>query len=153
MFFIDLNLKIDKSNRNSWAETIDWIFNDNKFENYKWKKKGVNKVARYTNKIKKLDYIKKDNFIIKKANEINTTTAKDLNLYIEMNSGNSIARDLLRHIRNGIAHGNASIRNNYLEIKDYKDDKHTQQTAYIWIPLDYLIKMKDIYINIENQKM
>ena len=72
-----------------------------------------------------------------------------------MKESNSIGKDFIRHIRNGIAHGQTKIikRENtlYIEILDFKDkDKSLdKQTGYIYIPLSYVVDIYKIYSEIQ----
>lgn len=75
---------------------------------------------------------------------------------IEMLIGkeSSEARDLLRHIRNGIAHGNATVfcrdGEYYFEIIDFNLNRGLH-TAYILFPVDYLMSIYNIYWSIQKE--
>ena len=66
----------------------------------------------------------------------------------------SEARDLLRHIRNGIAHGNATVfcrdGEYYFEIIDFNLNRDLH-TAYILFPVDYLMSIYNIYWSIQKE--
>ena len=74
-------------------------------------------------------------------------------------NGQSECKDFIRHIRNGIAHGNTScIKQNdelYIEIKDY-DSTGNKQTAYLFIPINYITEThklyKDVMRSFKNQR-
>lgn len=69
-----------------------------------------------------------------------------------ISSNGSLGVDLVRHIRNGIAHGNAELyRANALDYIEIKDFGLKGQTAYIAIPLPYLSRLYCIYQGIEDE--
>lgn len=74
---------------------------------------------------------------------------------IWIGNGNSEGRDWVRHIRNGIAHGNTTVRrikDEYVvEMIDFHTDGKTQ-TAYILMPLNYLMEIMNCYIEVEKKK-
>lgn len=63
----------------------------------------------------------------------------------------SESRDFIRHIRNGIAHGKTKIvRKNaklWVEIKDNNTKK--QQTAYLFMPIQYIYNVHKYYVEID----
>lgn len=159
---------------NEWAETLDWIFDEDKFSEEKgWKdsKSGKNtsnnKNSRYTNKIKKLDYISlnKNYFTCLQKDLKNKLPKTEEEIYLVFTKNGAICQNLIRHIRNGIAHGKTRIYTNstkkyknvgnlFIEIKDFgKKDKETgeTQTAYINIPLEYIVKLHNLYIETEKE--
>ena len=144
----------------TWAETLDWMFDDNKFpKSRRW---NIGHVGSFTKKVKRLDNIKKDcivcgNDASKIYGKINKSKIKARDIFIVMNDNDCFGRNLIRHIRNGIAHGRTKIYKikniQYIEIMDFKDNSGDleKQTAYINIPLSYITKIHDIYINIEKK--
>ena len=71
-----------------------------------------------------------------------------------MSSGDSFARDLIRHIRNGVAHSEVRIskvhEEPYIEIIDYSDKSKSpeKQTAYLFFPLSYVGQFYKVYCDI-----
>lgn len=101
-FFKDLvsNHLIDK-----WAKNIDWLLNENKFE--KWEK---GKKNNYTKIIK--NHLKTNNIeykIMKSAELQNENLKRKKYDYIYIIANESQCIDLIRHIRNGIAHGHCNV--------------------------------------------
>ena len=150
-FFNEL---ISESLINDWASILDWLFDDNRFPKEKnWNK---NKVGLFTKRVKKIDGISNDNFQHKSQQSINfpkhSNGRKSLKISIILAKQNSAGRDLIQHIRNGIAHGNTKIHkkkeNIYIEIIDYNSNKKSQ-TAYINMRIDYISQIHKIYCDIE----
>ena len=111
-----------------WASTLDWLFDDLKFS----KERGWNGgyTASSTKKVKKLKHLSDKEGRVKygKCTEIDfpnqcKNQRKERWPYIAMTSGDSFVRDLIRYIRNGIAHGNTNISKVgsecYIEIIDF----------------------------------
>lgn len=128
-----------------WASTLDWLFDDDKFLNF-----DRNIMTKFTKKVKKLEYIGVDNYIYDsiKCLSFNKINRIEYKLFIALGKKDSQGRDFVRHIRNGIAHGATKIERRgggdlYIEIKDFNSKK--QQTAYIYMPLDYIVKIHQIY--------
>lgn len=150
-FFYSL---VDYNLINRWGEVLDWLFDDNRFDNNNgWNSKMSGQLTR---KIGKLEKIEKRNFI---HDSIRNLTFPDsyydrnetnVSIIISNNTG-SKCKDLVRHIRNGIAHGHTRCKNidgtPYIEILDY--NKNTQ-TAYIYMPIDYIAQIYDMYVSIKN---
>ena len=139
-----------------WAPILDWLFDDLKFsEGRNW---NGGYTSSYTKKLKKLKYLsEKEKRVHHGPCQIddfpNQSGKKGRKRapYIVMSSRDSFARDLIRHIRNGIAHGEAEISkvkdNLYIEITDYfdKTQKPEKQTAYLFLPLAYITEFYKIY--------
>ena len=69
-----------------------------------------------------------------------------------ISSSGSLGVDLVRHIRNGIAHGNADLYTaNTLDFIEVKDFGLKGQTAFIAVPLSYLFSIYRIYREIERE--
>lgn len=129
---------------------FDWIFEE-KFPEETWDNK--NKIQAYAKKIKKLDGVSDSNFTYDAQKRIvfpvkNSYKQFD-GLRIYMSDGDSMARDWLRHIRNGIAHGLTQViqknGNLFIELLDFSDKSQKNQTAYFLIPIDFLLESKKIY--------
>ena len=143
-FFRDL---VNQSLIDVWAENIDWLLNDNKFS--KWTK---NDKSSYTRFIK--NYFK-NNSIDYKTFKI--TELKNLNvrktMYVYINSNISESIDIVRHIRNGIAHGNCNIKKGknkilYLVIIDYNKSKDI--TAKLCVPIDAITNIRLLYKKVKH---
>lgn len=145
-----------------WGDVLDWIFNDNKFpQEYGWNR---GYTGLFTKKVKKLPGIK--DFEYPNKNNIQNYSSKNRrNILIAFDSkGDGEAKVLIKHIRNGIAHGRTNYKKVstsntnelFIEIKDFKSDGKTQ-TAYIFFPISYIVKIHKIYAEIEksirNNKM
>lgn len=145
----------------SWASTLDWLFNDDRFSSIKgWDKA---KVCRFTKQVKKLAGFTKESFLCCRLDTIAFPNAENppriANIpTILMGTGEAEGRALVRHIRNGIAHGNSRCfkikKELYIEIIDYGKAESakitkTNQTAYICIPLNYIPQIYNIYSAIE----
>ncbi len=148
----------------SWASTLDWLFDDTKFsETNNW---NSGYVGQFTKRVKKLKYLsnKDKRITYGKVNcgdfpNQNSKSRRKRTPYIVMKSGDCFARDLIRHIRNGIAHGQTNIykfkSDLYIEIMDYSDKSKSpeKQTAFICIPLFYIVSFNAIYNEINKSIM
>ena len=67
--------------------------------------------------------------------------------YLFFNSNNSESIDILRHIRNGIAHGRTKLKKEKGTICIYILDfnKEKKMSAQIHIPLNYIEKFRKLY--------
>ncbi|MBQ7448916.1 MAG: hypothetical protein IJS73_03810 [Paludibacteraceae bacterium] len=85
------------------------------------------------------DFIKRNKIMIKRLTQDNKGKIKN-NPFILCCWGNDRAYDLLRHIRNSIAHGNAKIKSTKrVEIHDY--DRNGNETLYGKIRFDLLMSL------------
>ena len=135
---------------NSWASFLDWIFDDKKFDGW-----SPNMLGRYIKKLKKLSDLGEENYkygAIKNLSFPRRLTKQKIIVLSGRQGGE--AKDWVRHIRNGIAHGKTRIIKEaeefWIEIKDY--NKSGNQSAYIYFPISYIFKTFKIYKEIENQK-
>jgi len=139
------------------VEIIDWLFDDHKFDNYTSDNK-----KKLTNRIKKLPGLTKESYICDSKKHLVFPSNSKKSITIIISQGNSQSEDLIRHLRNGIAHGHAkclAIKGiDYIEIKDFgkskesKENDYTNQSAYILLPLDYLSKIYTFFTEIKNEK-
>lgn len=143
-----------------WIEIMDWIFDDNKFASeFGWEK---GKLQKLTSAIKELDAVRNGVFVYNKRSEVspgdyNRKKNRRKKSIIIMVTGQGVSRDLIRHIRNGIAHGRAQLctRNGcrHLEIIDYgkfgEKIERSGQTAYILIPVYSIRELYDAYNRIQ----
>ena len=145
-----------------WAPVLDRLFDDLKFS--KSRKWNGGYTSSFTKKIKRLKYMsdKEKRVLHGKCNRNdfpNQNNSSKRKLYIAMTKGEGFARDLIRCIRNGIAHGDASIKKCgaelYVEIIDYSDTtkRLDEQTAYLFIPLSYVKRFWIIYNDINESIM
>lgn len=142
-----------------YAEALDWLLSEGKFEKSIWD--NGNKVKAFTKAIYKLNRFSKEHFHYDAKKNIQFPTKGTYKQYnvptIFMSRGESEGRDLIRHLRNGIAHGNVDVffLNNepILELLDFgkEDNQKGSQTAYYVIPLHYIIDLSNIYFQKEKQ--
>ncbi|MBQ6381375.1 MAG: hypothetical protein IJJ41_07245 [Clostridia bacterium] len=135
---------------NEWATIFDWLFDDKKF---KYWTSGY--VGSLTKKIKRLQGIGNNNYTYDTYSNIEFPSINESKtLEILMVKGNGEGKDIIRHVRNSIAHGNASISKlngtPYIEIID--KNKNGMQTAYIFFPLEYIEKIYELYKDVEKSK-
>lgn len=137
-----------------WASTLDWLVDDKKFSAEKgWSSGYVGSLAK---RVKKLSGFSEGSTYI-------CTAIKNLHFPVEnkiingpyaiFSDGDGEAKSFIKHIRNGIAHGNSScfIRKGelYIEIKDYSDSSHKHQTAYFFFPASYVVQVHDLYLKVK----
>lgn len=136
------------------ASFFDWLFAD-KFDKNLWSNQ--NRVQSMAKRIRKLNGLRREDFICDALKRITLPEAGTFKSQrcptILFGEGDGEARGWIRHIRNGIAHGNchAVLINGEpcLELLDFSDDSHRNQTAYILVPLEYLFETKRIYDELE----
>lgn len=158
------NCLVSENLINDWASTLDWLFDDSKFSKTRNWNGGY--TSSFTKNIKKLKHMsdKEKRVLYGKCNSDdfpnqNKTKRKKRLPYIMMTHGECFARDLIRHIRNGIAHGETDISkvgdSLYIEIIDYSDKTKSldKQTAYLFIPLSYITQFNKIYEEINKSIM
>lgn len=134
-----------------WAEILDWLFDEEKFSSDRnWSSEDTRKFGKKV----------KDYLLLKKA-IYKHDSIKNIQKFITENKNHQIqfiyyrcdsqGRDIVRHLRNGIAHGRTKVEryNNelYIEIKDFNNQN--KQTAYIYIPINYISQIHKIYSEIE----
>ena len=132
---------------NEWASLLDWLLDDSRFE--KW---SSGYVGSFTKKIKRLDGIGDNTYFYDSARNLRFPLKNDpKRLLIMMCMGDSEGKDLVRHIRNGIAHGKATISKYngilYIEIIDYS--KLNVQSAYMYMPVNFINQIHKIYTDVE----
>ena len=136
-----------------WANTLDWLLDDARFSAENGWEQG--KVGNFTKKVKKLPGFPK-NFAVGTSKELKLKSIKTVwkavnGPVVKIIRGDSEGKDLIRHIRNGIAHGRTEMHpvgsEVYIEIFDYNSKK--QRTAYVLLPLSYIPKLYQIYHEIE----
>ena len=142
-FFVDL---VDYNLISEWGSLLDWFFNDNKFDN--WSSQQVGKL---TKRIKRMDGINEDTYKYTSIKNINFPKRRPNDVKVLLGKSESVSRDFIRHIRNGIAHGKTKIiRKNaklWVEIKDNNTKK--QPTAYLFMPIQYIYDIHEYFTEID----
>lgn len=137
----------------NWIAFFDWLFNDDKFEGWL-----PSDLGGYVKEYKKHYVIKNGLYVCGKRSEVrpedyNKKKCRTKKSIVIMINGSGEGRDLVRHIRNGIAHGRVTLctRNGTrcLELTDYgkfgnKAEKGGQ-TAYMLIPVDFVYYLFELY--------
>lgn len=133
-----------------WASLLDWMFDDEKFSN--WTSGYVGSLSK---KIKKMPKLSKTNYIYDSAKNLPFDKKHNKrSIKILLAKGDGEAKDFIRHIRNGIAHGKTSIIKKgdvlYIEIVDYSNSKKQKmQTAYIFMPISYISEIHKLYNDVK----
>lgn len=135
-----------------WAKIFDWLFDDDRFSIEKGWSSG--RVGAFAKNAKRLPFFGENTYQYAAQKNLKIprpNTARKSICFIHAN-GSGEAKDIVRHIRNGVAHGNAQIYKTegvlYIEIRDYSFSQ--KQTAYINMPLHYIADMYAICQNIES---
>ena len=144
------NRLVDEGLYKDWASLLDWLFDDNRFQNW-----SSGYVGALTKKIKQLPQIGNDTYFYDCAKKLVFPIERTAhNVLIMMTKGDGEAKDLIRHIRNGIAHGKTDVfkQNNelYIEIVDYS--KSGNQSAYLCMPIGYINKIHKLYQDVKKSK-
>ena len=139
---------VDENLYKEWAPLLDWLFDDDKFVG--WTSGYVGSLSK---KIKRLEGIGKKNYIYEKYTNISFPKEHSREtMKVIMVKGSGESKDLIRHIRNGIAHGRYNLFRKegklYIELLDYSNN----QTAYICIPLSYIKSIHILFIEIEKSR-
>ena len=135
-----------------WAGILDWLFDEQRFSEEKGWSSGY--VGAFAKKVKKLPYFGEKTYQYTAQKNLTIPKPKEARAFICFihANGNGEAKDIVRHIRNGIAHGKAQLYRNggmlYIEICDYSAAQ--KQTAYINMPLHYIHEIHAIYQNINS---
>ena len=144
------NQLVDEGLYQDWASLLDWLFDDDRFQNW-----SSGYIGALTKKIKRLPQIGDDTYFYDCAKNLEFPSERTKhNVLIMMTRGESESKDLVRHIRNGIAHGKTATfkRENelYIEIVDYS--KNGNQSAYLCIPISYISKVHKLYQEVKKSK-
>ena len=139
-----INRLVSENLINEWAEILDWLFDENKFSPQKrWSRE---KIGSFTKSVKRQLSVKDTNYKYDSAKNLCFKTTSNENTMIFSRS-ESEGRDIVRHIRNGIAHGRCELQKNrnalFIQIRDY--NRTGDQTAYMYIPLDSIRTIHKIY--------
>ena len=135
---------------NSWASLLDWFFDDEKFIGWT-----PNLLGKYIKRLKKIPGLGDNNYkydAIKNLTFPKRLTKQKIKFISGRHGGE--AKDWVRHIRNGIAHGKTRIVREpdelWIEIKDY--NKSGDQTAYIYFPVSFIFRTFEMYKEIDKKK-
>lgn len=140
-----------------WVPVLDWLLDDSRFSaEHGWNQQ---KKTSFTNEVKKrFD----NNWIITKLKDATWEPQPQMTHYVKMTKYGSVGESFVRHIRNGIAHGNTEIVRQkqdenkdaitILEIYDYSEGNQAQ-TAYIKMPINELVDIYRLYIEIQENGM
>ncbi len=136
----------------TWADTLDWLLDDDKFSEQKgW---NSNKVRKLSNIISNFPEFKKDmsNYQHDAIKKLKFPKKRRKTVIAIFSNGSAQCKDFIRHIRNGIAHGNAECFNNnntvFIEIKAFSKDKK-ELRAYMSFPIDYITKLYKAYTEVQ----
>ena len=151
----------DKEENIKTAEMIDWLFDDLKFEKERNWNRGY--VAQLTRRFKKNLETEKCFISQDKTTKLvfpnQASRRKKKQISIIMPRSDSFSKDLIRHIRNGFAHGNTTICNvskePCFEIIDYSDTSKSpeKQNTYICIQIKTVLELYEIYLDINQSIM
>ena len=144
----------DEKQLNDWANLFDWLFDDDRFDERCGWTGGY--IGAFTKKTKKLFENFGVNYNYASRKELTFSRASNHTMaFFSKGDKESEGRDLVRHIRNGIAHGRTVMQRIndelYIEIKDFKDSSMKTQTALFFFPLSYIMKIYDCYKKTEQQ--
>lgn len=134
---------------------FDWLLDDNKFSAEFW---DSNYLRLFTKSIQKISHFQKDNkrytygsmssieFLSPKTTRCNPT--------VQIAKKDGEGKDIIRHFRNGIAHGNAKVKIYksalHIQLVDY--NARMEQTAFIFIPMSALTELFMTYRTVEKAK-
>lgn len=104
-----------------FADLFDWLFDDNRFSTQHGWTRGY--LGSFIKKVKRINGFKLNNYEYNSVSKLNFNNIKNEEFIFIHSSKDGEARDLVRHIRNGIAHGTVNfirIQNKeLLKIVDY----------------------------------
>lgn len=128
------------------------LFDDNRFSIQNGWTSGY--LCSFIKKVKKIDNFKLNKYEYGSKKNLKFNYNENEEFIFVHSKKDGEARDLVRHIRNGIAHGNVQfirIKNKeLLKIVDY--GKNLEQTAYIIISFEQLKSIYDVYIEVKKSK-
>ena len=139
-----------------WADTLDWLFDDNKFsESVGWNRGHVANFTKAVNR--QLHFSEKNYHYGKNKDMVFPQNGEEFCIPTSyMYKGESEGRDLVRHIRNGIAHGRTKFykvkSELYIQICDFGkkgNESASGQTAFLAIPMSYIPDIYKLYVKCE----
>lgn len=142
-----------------YSSSLDWFLSDGKFDKSLWDNK--NKVQAFTKALRKLDGVSCDRIHYGSKKNILFPGQGDYRNHhlfeFYFAKGESESKDLIRHIRNGIAHGNIGLYEVdgelMVELLDFGKEsvRADGQTAYMVFPLSFLNSVHSLYQQKEQQ--
>ena len=139
----------ENENYAEWSLLLDWLVSNERFKGWT-----SGYIGEFTKKIKRLPGIGEQTYICDSIKNLKFPQRRPQSIRILFGRGDGEARDLIRHIRNGIAHGNAKTcmckQGLFIEIKDY--GKEGIQTAYIFMPLHYIKQIYTLFLEVEKSR-
>ncbi len=146
---------VEKDLIEDWGKILDWLLDDDRFAKARGWEKG--QVTKFTNRVSRLPGLREENYICGALKDIHFPQKGHCHApTILMGTAGSKGKSIVRHIRNGIAHGRTRVLKEggelYIEIEDFgktSKDGTKEQTAYLYIPISYLSEMYKIYADIE----
>ena len=137
-----------------WTYIFDWLVDDGKFND--WTK---TELKLFADGVKKIKTIEKGLYLYDKKSVANPSAYdrkknRRKTSIVIMVKGNGQAKDIVRHLRNGVAHGRATLctRNSVrcIELTDFgkygEKNKSGGQTAYILVPVGFIKDLYDLYV-------
>lgn len=122
------NTLVNESLIEDWANILDWLFDDERFSSERGWTRGY--VGNFTKKVKKLSKIGKKNYSYEAVKNLSFPNSKSKTIQTIHSKGDGEGKDLVRHIRNGIAHGKTEITKSkgilHIKILDYNKKKNKQ---------------------------
>ena len=136
----------------TWAELLDWLFDDNRFSVENGWTSGY--VGAFIKKVKRIPNLGNHNYQYGPIKDLNIPQTTPDGLTIIHAKGDGESRDLVRHIRNGIAHGKTELSkpNGELHIKILDFNNQGEQTAYIWMSITQLQLIYKAYAEVKKSK-
>ncbi len=154
-FFQDLlETESYKANPKRWAELLDWLACGKRFDRTVWTSKEYEDfINELTERGKTFGEFNWSNAKKSVPEEICWNNVRSADIQFKI--GYIVKKDqkcisLVNHIRNIIFHGYAVLLREKIVSFEGFDSDNTGTSAYIWMPLDFLMEIFDIYQKIEN---
>lgn len=148
---------VDENIFEEWVGVLDWLFTRERFsKEVGWNTAKINKFTkRIHNEIEGLEKNKRNLCNITNE-EMKSLCEKKIDPpYYKFSKKYGIGKDLVRHIRNGIAHGQTNTSHSggepVIQILDYSDNKRNKPTAFIVLKLSDIVRICNIYNEIERE--
>ena len=148
---------LNKENYHLASQVIDWLVDDEKFSAEKW---GKGESIKMTKQMKNLTGFSSKHYHQGQISKISFPRTPLDHFAIHMQCDSAECKELIRHIRNGFAHGNVKLRKingeKYLEIIDWgksdKNDKVSRQTALLLFHISFVVDLYNLYERIRKTK-
>ena len=133
----------------TWAELLDWLFDDNRFSKDDGWTSGY--VGAFIKKVKRIPNFGSHNYQYGPIKDLNIPQNAPNGLTIVHAKGDGESKDLVRHIRNGIAHGKTELSkpNGELHIKILDFNNQGEQTAYMMMSITQLQLIYKAYAEVK----